>query len=87
MQTDDEAEIAGLIMLHPLGETKARNFRLFAQKSGTLTAYGRTYDRLQILTVPEILDGNRFDTPAAAGKGAAKPVIPGLKLPPKTTTL
>ena len=79
----DEALMAGLIVLHPPGDRQARSFRTTMAQAGTLAACGRTYERMQILTVAEILDGNRFDTPAAAARGLAKPVIPGLKLPPK----
>jgi len=81
---NDEAVMAGLIVLHSLGDQKARNFRLFMAQAGTLKAEGREFARMQMLTVTEILDGNRFDTPGAAGRGLAKPVIPGLKLPPKS---
>ena len=81
---NDEAVMAGLIVLHDLGDQKARNFRSFMAQAGTLKAEGREFARMQMLTVTEILDGNRFDTPAASGRGLAKPVIPGLKLPPKS---
>ena len=80
----DEAAMAGLIVMHPPAERQARSFGSFMAQAGTVTAYGRDYERMQMLTVAEILDGNRFDTPAAAARGLAKPVIPGLKLPPKT---
>lgn len=80
----DEAAMAGLIVLHPPSERQGRSFRSEMPQAGTIRAYGRDYERMQLLTVAEILDGNRFDTPAAAARGLAKPVIPGLKLPPKT---
>ena len=80
----DEAVMAGLIILHPMGDQKARNFRRFMAEAGTLEAEGRKFERMQMLTVTEILDGNHFNTPGAAGRGLAKPVIPGLKLPPKS---
>ena len=81
----DEAAMAGLIVLHPPSDRQRANFGSFMAQAGTVSAYGRTFDRMQLLTVAEILDGNRFDTPAAAARGAAEPVIRGLKLPSKSS--
>lgn len=81
---NDQAVMAGLIVLHTPSERQGRSFRSFMAQAGTLEAEGRKFDRMQMLTVTEILDGNRFDTPAASARGLAKPVIPGLKLPPKS---
>ena len=61
---NDAAQMAGLIVMEPLGERKERNFKQFMASAGDLEVNGVPYPRLQILTVPEILDGLRFRTPA-----------------------
>lgn len=65
----DEAEIAGLITMNPLGDTQRRNFEKFTAEAGTLDVLGTSYPRMQILTVPEILEGKKFHTPSVAGLG------------------
>ena len=79
----DQALMAGLIVLHPPGNRQRKSFGSFMAQAGTLEAGGRSYERMQLLTVGEILDGNRFDTPGVSGRGLAEPVIAGLKLPPR----
>ena len=37
--------------------------------AGDLEAMGKQYPRMQLLAVEEILEGKRFDTPGAVGKG------------------
>ena len=78
---DDDALMAGLIIMEPLGDRKASNFAKFAASAGTLDVLGMAYPRLQILTVPEILDGRRFHTPTVAGRHEAQPVLPGTPAP------
>ena len=65
----DSAEMAGLIVMHPLGPTQKRNFGKFAAQAGSFDVLETEYDRMQVLTVPEILDGKRFHTPSVAGLG------------------
>ena len=65
---NDEALLAGLIILEPLGERKERNFRAFMADAGDLSVLGVQYSRLQMLTVDEILEGKRFHTPGAVGR-------------------
>ena len=65
----DVAEMAGLITMHPLGDVQRRNFERFAAEAGTLDVLGTSYDRIQLLTVPEILEGKKFHTPSVAGLG------------------
>lgn len=73
---NDEAQMAGLIVLHPLGETKARNFRAAMAEAGDLEVDGRLYPRMQMLTAAEILDGAKFDTPGAVGRTGGQQALP-----------
>ena len=64
---NNDALMAGLIIMEPLGETKARNFNRFMAEAGDLEVLGIPYPRMQMLTVAEIVEGNRFNTPSVAG--------------------
>ena len=66
----EEALMAGLIVMEPLNSRKLQNFQKLAGEAGDLEIKGsaRVYPRMQILTVPELLDGKRFDTPTPMGK-------------------
>ena len=72
----DEALLAGLIMLEPSGPTKERNFRRLMAEAGDLDVLGVKYPRMQLLTVAQILEGERFLTPTVAGRRAVKPRLP-----------
>jgi DNA modification methylase len=74
----DPALMAGLIVLHPPAERQARNFARFMAEAGTLEILGIEYPRLQLLTVEEILDGKRFNTPTVAGRHVPQPRFPGI---------
>ena len=74
----DNALMAGLIVMNPLGQTKTRNFNKFMGEAGTLEILGVEYPRMQILTVAEILDGQRFKTPTVAGRHDPNPRLPGI---------
>ncbi len=63
----DSAEMAGLIVMNPLGPTQQRNFNRFAAQAGYFEELGTKYDCMQILTVPDILAGKKFHTPSVAG--------------------
>ena len=65
---NDQALMAGLIVLEPLGDQKARNFRKFMAGAGDMDVLGMKYARMQMLTVAEILEGKRFHTPGAVGR-------------------
>ena len=65
----DTALMAGLIVMRPLGITQARNFNKFMASAGDLDVMGVKYPRMQILSVEDILEGKRFDTPSVAGRG------------------
>ena len=74
----DTALMAGLIVMQPLGATKQRNFDRFMADAGTLEILGIEYPRMQILTVGQILDGERFKTPTVAGRHTPQPRMPGI---------
>ena len=74
---NDAALMAGFIVMEPLGVTKDRNFIRFMAEKGDLEVTGAQYPRMQMLTVQEILDGKRFNTPGVAGRGLAQPTLPG----------
>ena len=66
----EEALMAGLIIMEPLGERKMNNFLKLAAEAGDLDVpdSARQYPLIQILSVPEILEGKRFNTPTPMGK-------------------
>ncbi len=75
----DSALMAGLIVLHPPEQRQARNFAQFTADAGTLEILGIEYPRLQVLTVEEILNGKRFNTPTVAGRHIQQPRFPGIQ--------
>ncbi len=66
MLDNDEALIAGLIVMEPLGVVKSRNFHRFMADAGDLDVSGVNYARMQMLTVEDILDGKGFNTSGLA---------------------
>lgn len=73
----EQASMAGLIVLHDLGERKMANFRREMGAAGDLDVNGVLYSRMQMLTVPEILAGKRFLTPSVArGRSVSQPRLP-----------
>ncbi len=68
----DSALMAGLIVLADLGAVKLKNFHREMASAGDIEVAGRKYARMQILSVSEILDGKRFDTPGTVGKEPGK---------------
>lgn len=73
MLDNDHALLAGLIILEPFGPAKERNVRRFMAEKGDLDVMGVKYARMQMLTVDDILEGKRFQTPGIAGRGLAQP--------------
>lgn len=65
---DDDAMLAGLIVLEPIGKTKQRNFDKHIGKAGDLEIDGIAYPKMQILTVADIFEGKRFKMPPVRGK-------------------
>ena len=74
----DTALVAGLIVMQPLGTTKARNFARFMTDAGSLEILGIEYPRMQMLSVGEILAGARFKTPTVQGRHELEPRMPGI---------
>ena len=72
----DEAAMTGLIAMDDPGPRKRANFAREMASAGDMTVLGREYARMQMLTVPDILDGKRFDTPSVVGRGDRSPVMP-----------
>ena len=66
----EEAEMAGLIVLQEPGEKKRASFGRKLAAAGDLEVHGTSYPRMQLLTVSEILEGKRFSTPSAVGRGS-----------------
>lgn len=64
----DDAVMAGLIVLHPLSDNKIRNFKRYMGEVGDVLLNDVQFSRLQILTVEQILNGERFNTPWVFGK-------------------
>ena len=71
----DDAWMAGLIILHPFGARKERNFRDFMARAGKVEVMGVEYDRMQMLTVQQILDGHRFHAPSPVARGGSQGVL------------
>ena len=63
------AVMAGLIVMEPLGAVQERNFQRFMAKAGDFEVNRKPYARMQMLTIPDILDGRVFKTPGVAGRG------------------
>ena len=70
------ALLAGLVVMEEMGDRKRRNFIQEMAQAGDLNVNGIPYPRMQMLTISEILEGKRFDTPRAAGRGLGQPVLP-----------
>ncbi len=69
--------MAGLILLEELGDQKRRNFRKEMAQAGDLDVNGMPYPRMQMLTVSDIFEGKRFQTPSIArGRGELEPQLP-----------
>ncbi len=64
----ENIQMAGLIMLHDLGTRQTKNFRETMALAGDVEIDGKSYPKLQMLTVREILEGKRFDMPQPVGR-------------------
>lgn len=73
----EEAAMAGLIVMEEPGLTQLRNFRREFSKAGSLDILGKSYPKMQMLTVSEILKGKRFLTPTVSGRKVAQPTLFG----------
>ncbi|MDE0166010.1 MAG: DNA methyltransferase [Bryobacterales bacterium] len=72
----DNALMAGLIVMEPLSHRKSMNFVREMSSAGDLMIEGLPYPKMQMLTVQDILDGKRFKTPGAVGRGERQPALP-----------
>ena len=64
----EDAPMGGLITRKRLGRLKRQNFNDFARTRGTYEVNGVSYPCLQVLSIPEILEGNEFETPITRGR-------------------
>jgi DNA modification methylase len=72
----DEADMAGLIVMEPLPDRQHQNFMKEMTSAGMLDVMGVQYPRMQILSVPEILDKRMFLTPSVSGRGTGQGNLP-----------
>ena len=70
-----EADMAGLIVMHEPGVRKRESFAQEMAAAGDIDVLGTLYPRMQLLTVEEILDGGRFLTPGAVGRGTGQQAL------------
>jgi len=70
---NDNALMAGLIVMNKPNSTQLRNFNGFMAQAGFLTIDGFDYPKMQLLTVEEIFEGKRFITPSVIGKTDNQP--------------
>lgn len=73
----DSALLAGLLIMGDLSPGKAKNFGALMAEAGDLDVLGVKYPRMQMLTVPQILAGERFNTPSVAARSVVDPRLPG----------
>lgn len=64
---NDNALMAGLIVMNKPNKRQLRNFNLFMARTGVLTINGFDYPRMQLLSVEEIFEGKSFATPSVVG--------------------
>ena len=62
-----DAELAGLIVMD-LTDRRRKNIETEMKKHGEMLFRGVRYPKMQLLTVAELLEGKRFDTPPVRGK-------------------
>ena len=72
----DDAEMAGLIVMHDLGDRQKASFGREMASAGDMEVMGRQYPRMQMLTIQEIMEGKRFNTPGAVGRSSGQSIIP-----------
>ena len=77
----EEAVMAGLIVMEPLGKRKMANFSRLIGEAGDLNVLGLPYRRIQILSVPDILEGRRFHTPTPLGRSANRQNMMDVDMP------
>ena len=73
----DNALMAGLIVLEDLSPRQRGSFERVMAEAGDLEVHGIPYPRMQLLTVRELQDDRRFKTPTVHGRREYEPVLPG----------
>lgn len=58
-----------------LGKIQGLNFRELMAEAGYLVENGQPYPRMQIISVPDISKGERFDLPNIAGRNEFQPSL------------
>ena len=72
----DSALLAGLIVMD-VSPGKTKNFGALMAEAGDLDVLGVKYPRMQMLTVAQIVAGERFQTPSVAARSVVAPRLPG----------
>ena len=67
----EDYPMGGFITRKTLGRMQRKNFLDFCRTKGEVEINGDSYPRLQILSVEEIFDGKRFDTPIVRGRAGS----------------
>ena len=78
LEREERVQLAGLIVQHELRPRQRANFAREMGKAGEVEIGGVAYPRMQLLTVANLLDGKRFQTPHVMGKHQLQPAIPGI---------
>ena len=64
----ENIQMAGLITLREPSKRQMKNFKQTMALAGDVEIGGKTYPKMQMLTVSEILEGARFNMPSPAGR-------------------
>ena len=73
---NNQAKMAGLIVLHPPSDRQMASFRRFMGDAGDMDVFGMLYARMQVLTVDQILAGEKFRVPSPRGRGFGQTRLP-----------
>ena len=74
----DDAFMAGLVMMYQPRKRQEGNFKSEMSKASVVEIDGVPYPRMQMLTVEQILEGWRFNTPPVAGLQERQPRLAGI---------
>ena len=68
---EEDYPMGGFITRKTLGRIQRQNFLDFCRTKGDVEIGGVSYPRLQILSVEEIFEGKRFQTPLVRGRATS----------------
>ena len=68
---ENDYPMGGFITRKTLGNIQRQRFDDFCRTKGTVKINGNIYQRLQFMSVAEILEGKTFDTPLVRGKSSS----------------